>query len=68
MVNEAMSALGPKTRFPGACRRAPGPAARTKIVADWYLVAILLGVFGYCLEASLIGLRTMLSVNLLTNY
>jgi hypothetical protein len=35
---------------------------------DWYLVAVLTGFVGVCLGPSLIGLRTLLSVNSLTNY
>jgi hypothetical protein len=35
---------------------------------DWYLVAVVIGFVGYCLGPSLIGLRTLLSVNMLTAY
>ena len=35
---------------------------------DWYLVAVVIGFVGYCVGPSLIGLRTLLSVNMLTAY
>jgi hypothetical protein len=36
---------------------------------DWYLVVVLGGVMAFCLGPSLVGLRTLISVNLLTpNY
>ena len=35
---------------------------------DWYLVAVLIGFVGYCLGPSLIGLRTLLSVDELTQF
>ena len=42
-----------------------GPRRRWR---DWYLFAVVIGFVGYCLGPSLIGLRTLLSVNMLTAY
>ncbi len=42
-----------------------------KLRASWrdcYMAAILIGFVGYCLGPSLIGLRTLLSVDLLSNF
>lgn len=46
----------------------PEPAGSRWNWRDWYLVALAIGFIGVCLGPSLIGLRTLLSVNALTNY
>ncbi len=60
--------MDPDTNVTSDAGAGPEPSGSRWSWRDWYPVALLIGFVGVCLGPSLIGLRTLLSVNALTNY